>query len=87
MLKPTLELGGGGHGGTTAKQGPRKFLTIHGSFRCCMQIAVCSRKPELPRQSTVPLTDENPTFHAVKQQDCAPTHTAQRTMQVSLSCV
>ena len=24
-----------------------------------------SRKPEVPRQSTVPHTDENPTFHAV----------------------
>ena len=25
------------------------FPTIHCSFRCCLQIAVCSRKPELPR--------------------------------------
>ena len=65
MLKPPLELGGGGHGGTTAKQGPHQFPAIHNSFRCCLKIAVRSRKPELPQQSTVPRTDENPTFHAV----------------------
>ena len=57
MLKPPLESGGGGHGGTTAKQGPRQFPTIYGVAE--------SRKPEIPRQSTVPHTDENPTFHAV----------------------
>ena len=65
MLKPPLESGGGGHWGTTAKQGPRQFPTIYVSFRCCLQIAACSRKPEIPHQSTVPHTDKNPTFHAV----------------------
>ena len=48
MLKPPLESGGGGHGGTTAKQGPRQFPTIYVSFRCCLQIAVNCRKHEIP---------------------------------------
>ena len=65
MLKPPLELVGGGHEGTTAKQGPCQLPTIHCSFRCCLQIAVCSRRSEIPHQSTVLLTDENPTCHAV----------------------
>ena len=33
--------------------------------QCCLQIAVCSRKPELPPQSTVLCTNENPPFHTV----------------------
>ena len=34
-------------------------------FRCCLQIAVCSHKPELPQESTGLHTGENFTFHAV----------------------
>ena len=50
--------------GTTAKQGPCQFLTIHSSFQCCLQIARAVTNLN-SRQSTVPHTDKNPTFHAV----------------------
>ena len=41
------------------------LVAAHATGMRCLQIAMCSHKPELPQLSTVPHTDENPTFHAM----------------------